>query len=140
MISRIHVFDFVNWEGPPPVIVQEQGATFHRPGADGVGVQKIGRWADPFNVTLTRWDTSFSRALWTAQIITNTLPNSGPKRVRYEGIDMHAAPFRTTYLIDFVNVVSCERLVRQFNSSAGINYAGGGELIVELTMTPFANY
>lgn len=135
--SKVGIFNFVDWRGGPPVIVQEQGVTFHRPGVDGVGQQTIGRWEEPFTRTLVHWESSFARALYNLTIMKQ-LPRTGPVFVFYEGINYSLAPYRHKYLVDHVREVSCNTLVRQFGPN--VNTTGGAELVVEITMTPHALY
>ena len=136
--SKVGAFNFIKWIGPPPVIVSEQGTTFHRPGTDGTGQQTIGRWSDPFIVTLIHWESTYLRALRNAALMSTTLPRSGPIIVAYEGIRYHLPPFRTLYHVDSLSIVKCQKLARQYGS--GINYQNGGEVVVEMTFTPLPLY
>lgn len=137
MLSAVDRFVFMDWKGTPPPLSQEQGVTFHRPGADGVGQQTTGSWEEAFTVTLVYWDSTYVRALRNIAAMQAFLVRTGPKRVIYENIDYSRPPFSHYYLIDRIYNSSCKQQVRQlYSPTPTISRAGGVEALLEFTMTP----
>jgi hypothetical protein len=129
---RIDVFNFEFWDGSPPVLTYEQGSSFTRPGADGVGQQTLGRWAEPFDATLTAWYASYTLALLAVPRM-QAIVRIGPVRLWYNAIDYRTV-FGHDYLVDAVEMINCQSVIRLLGP--GINLAGGAELLVRFTMTP----
>lgn len=137
MASRhvIGAFNFELWNGPPPLLVQEQVSTFHRVGADGVGFQTLGKHGQTFDVTLTYWDASYALclaglALMKAIVGTQVV-------VTYNDIN-YSTTFSHQYLVNAVEEISCDAVVRQIRSAPtpAINRTNAGELLVRFTLTP----
>lgn len=131
---RIHTFAFEFWEGPPPLLVQEQGSAFTRPGADGVGQQKLGKWCESFEATLTGWAASYGDALRAIPQLLG-LVRVGHVRVIYNDVDYETV-FQHRYFVDAVHPVNCQSVVRQYGPS--INRTNAGELVVRFVLTPFS--
>jgi hypothetical protein len=60
-INRIGPFDFIELGAPPP-LVGAQIAGHHRAGVDGVMLQKLGAWADPFEIESLSGAIDYARA------------------------------------------------------------------------------
>lgn len=59
---------FADWQGEGPPLVHEQGLVFTKPGADGVGLQKVGRHHPAIEVVLESHWQDFPTAVNALQI------------------------------------------------------------------------
>lgn len=134
IVASNGVLNFELWRGPPPGLVHERVQGHTRPGADGVGQQKLGRYGVPFEATLTADFNSHAKALATIPLL-QSLIGAGPIKLVYDTID-YAARFRTAYLVDEAEPLSCKAHVRL--RGPGYNYAPGSRLVVRVVMTPVA--
>ena len=79
--------EFQFWSGSPPGTRRQHGRTFMKPGVDGVGLQQIGLYGDPFQATLTAWFDGTNADAYTAEDIYSGLLYAGTQVITYNGVD-----------------------------------------------------
>lgn len=129
---RVYTFDFEFWRGPAPGLTYEHGSTFTRPGADGVGQQRLGRWGDTFEVELVGWASSYRVALDVIPAM-HAIVRTGWVTVVYNDVN-YASVYGHAYFVDRVEPVHCQKVLRLVGPN--INSVNGAELTVRFTMTP----
>lgn len=131
---RVDVFNFEFWHGPPPGLAYEHGSSFNRPGADGVGQQRLGKWGDQFEVELVSWWNSYQSALQAIPLM-QSIVRTGWVLVTYNSVN-YFYEFAHGYFVDVVEPLHCQKVLRLVGP--GINLINGAELITRFTMTPYS--
>jgi len=122
-------FEF--WRGEAPQLISEIGQSFTKPGKDGHGLRKLGKWGIPFTCTLESHWASYAIALAALPIYAR-VPYSGPVQVVYNDIAWNLAKVAVTVEgVRFVN----ESHARILQIGPNYSYAGAGILITEWQMT-----
>jgi len=128
----IDQFNFEHWEGPPPRIAQQHSVTRNRPGAQGVALQLLGKWGDPFEVMLTsHWASTAAAA--DAFYLMNSVVGTGWLMVKYANMNYSAA-YSTGYhavMIEQVDLRMAALLI-----GPGYAYTNGGVLVTRWTLQP----
>lgn len=125
-------WNFEFWRGTPPPLPQYQISQHTRPGINGIGEQRVGRWHAPISATLVSHWSSYVNAM---AVIDNyvALTGSGLVVVSYNSINWFGA-YGIKFLVDGVEFVDCQARVRLIGP--GYDYLGGAELITQWTLTP----
>ena len=132
MSFRIDVFNFVQWQGPPPSVLVPKVATHHRAGSDGVSQQHLGKWGDSIECTVTSHWASFLAAMEGYRLMA-LLPGAGAVEVLFGGVN-YSQYYGVDYLIDDVQIVDIRSHVLLIGPSYA--YSGGCALVTRFTITP----
>jgi hypothetical protein len=126
----IDIYNFEFWDGPPPPIPTTKVLASTRPGVNGVSTHLLGRWAEPFEVTLTsHWASQLAATAGHASM--KNLIGADPCYVKYNNLNwtmLHGV---------FYNVRSIEILdIRSAICLMGPGYVlpGGAALITRYVM------
>ena len=130
----IDVFDFVSWQGPAPAIAQEHVIARNRAGADGVSLQLLGEWGEPFEVTCTSHHTSMLAAIDAYRLMVNVV-GTGWLYVKYGSIN-YTNLYQTGYHATKCDQVSLNTAV--LIAGPGYNYTNGGILVTRWMLQPEA--
>lgn len=125
-------YNFEFWRGSPPPFPQYQISQHTRPGINGIGEQRVGRWHPAINAQLVSHWSSYANAI---AILDNyaALVGAGLVVVAYNSINWNAA-FGIQFLVDRMEFVSCQTNVRLIGP--GYDFPAGAELITDWTLTP----
>jgi hypothetical protein len=128
----IDIFNFVEWQGPPPSVLTDQVITHHRPGASSMAQQLIGQWGESREVTVVSHWTSFLAAMEGHRLMS-LLPGSGAVLVKYGDVNW------SNYYGVVYHVESVECLNIQANAlllGPGYSYPSGVALTSRFVLTP----
>ena len=123
--------NFEFWNGEPPPIIHEQIVNFTKPGADGVGEQKIGRHHRPIEAVLTSIWQDYATAMG-ALAAYRQVPGAGVCGITHNFLDWSA--YNIGFYIDAVEFVDCQ--ARPLWQGPDFTYYGAGELVTRWTLTP----
>ena len=130
----IDQFNFEHWQGPPPRVIQQHSVAHNRAGASGVALQLVGRWGDPFEVTLTSHYAS-SYAAAAAFAVMNATVGTGWLAVKYANLN-YTGLFSVGYHATMIEQVDLR--VSALLIGTGYAYTNGGVLITRWTLQPEA--
>jgi len=123
--------NFEFWNGEQPPVIHEQVVSFTKPGANGVGQQKVGRHHPAIQSTLTSIWPDYANAI-AALAVYRQVPGSGLCDVVYNFVSWSA--FSIGFYVDAVELVECQR--RPLWVGPDFTYYGAGELVTRWTLTP----
>lgn len=129
IINTPLAFEF--WRGEAPQLISEIGQSFTKPGTNGHGLRKLGKWGIPFTCTLESHWPSYHLAIAALQVYAR-VPYSGPVQVVYNNIAWNLA--KTAVTVEGVRL-SNESHSRILQLGPNYAYAGAGILITEWKMT-----
>jgi len=128
----IDIFNFEYWDGPPPSVPSKKMLSYNRAGAVNVSLQYVGKWSDPFEVTLTSHYSSLTNAVAGYNLMLQVIATgwlavkyadqnyTGLFSVGYHALDIQQTDLRkAAYLI-----------------GPGYAYANGGRLVTRWTLQP----
>jgi len=125
-------FEF--WRGDAPQVIHEIGQQFTKPGKDGHGERKLGKWGMPFTATLESHWATYATAIAALQTYAR-VPYSGVVQVVYNGLPWSA--FKIGLTVQSVKL-SNESHARILQLGPGYAYAGAGILITDWQFTPIS--
>lgn len=130
---KIHEFTFQFWRSPPPITVHYQSESFTRLGVDGIGKVRTGKRGRQFEAVVEE----HAQFYWLAMSVIpqyHALPQTGPKRIVYNGIDYYDT-FNHLYLVDNVEIVECQAVPRL--TGPGYDFIGGARIVSRWLLTPY---
>jgi hypothetical protein len=126
----IDIYNFEFWDGPPPPLPTEKVVASTRPGVNGVSIHRMGRWADPFEVTLTsHWASQLAAAA--GHSLMRNLIGAGGTYVKYNNLNwtMLHGVYYNIHSIEILDIRSAICLM-----GPGYVLAGGAALVTRFVM------
>jgi len=128
----IDIFDFVAWQGPAPSTPQKHTVARNRAGADGVALQLLGTWGEPFEVTLTSHHASTVAAAAAFRLMQSAV-GTGWLAVKYCSIN-YTGVYSTGYHATRVDQVRLS--VGALVVGPSYSYTNGGILVTRWMLHP----
>lgn len=128
----IDVHNFEHWEGPPPRIPQQHSIAHTRPGANGVALQLLGKWGDPFEVQVTSHYATLLDATAAFYIMSASV-GTGWLAVKYANLN-YTGLYSTGYhamMVEQVDLRAAAVLI-----GPGYAYTNGAVLVTRWTLQP----
>lgn len=129
---KIDIYSFEFWREGPPVLVTEQVDVHTRPGADSVGLQRIGEWHGRFRSILVAHRASYALAMSDYSQM-RTLVGQDSKAITYNGL-AYQAVFSHRYYVVGLELLACR--VKPRLKGPGYDFVGGAELTVAFSFVP----
>jgi len=124
-------FEF--WRGEAPQLIHERLQQFTKPGTDGHGERKLGKWGAPISVQLESHFTSYALAIAALQVYYR-VPGS-TVQVTYNDLPWNA--FKISFTVQSVTFEN-ESHSRILQIGPSYAYSSAGILLTRWQMTPFS--
>jgi hypothetical protein len=128
----IDIFNFEFWNGPPPTVAKQHTLAHTRAGANGLALQLVGKWGEPFEVTLTSHHTSTVSAV-TAFSLMNSAIGTGWLSVKYADLNYTGLYSMGYHALD-VQQVALQKAILLIGP--GYSYTNGGILVTRWRLQP----
>lgn len=128
----IDAYDFVYWQGQAPTVPQQHTIAHNRAGADGLAIQLLGNWGDPFECVLTSHHSA-TIACAVAFEGMRQLVGTGGKALKYCNLN-YTGLYNAAYHVVRVDQLSIR--VAGLLIGPGYAYTNGGILTTRWVLHP----